>query len=129
QLADISTAVPLEGSGERSKAVQHPYPGQFTLYDVREDAAEQFKCENRLDARLISPKAATSKAFSKYYGAVFRLGRKNDPEQTTLATLWTREGNSWKLISYDVDPVWNESPAPNTATAPPAGAPTKYSVA
>src|SRR6185436_2490054 len=74
QLADISTAVPLEGSGERSKAVQHPYPGQFTLYDVREDAAEQFKCENRLDARLISPKAAASKAFSKYYGAVFRLG-------------------------------------------------------
>ena len=126
QLADISTPVPLEGSGERSKVVPHPYQGQFALYDVREDAAEQFKCENRQDASLISPKAATSKKFGNYYGAVFRLGRKDDAEQTTLATLWAHEGNSWKLISYDVDPVWNEYRAPNTATAPPAGAPTVY---
>jgi len=126
QLADISTAAPLEASGARSKLVQHPYQGQFALYDVREDAAEQFKCENRQDASLISSRAATSKAFGKYYGAVFRLGRTNNAEQTTLATLWTREGNSWKVISYDVDPVWNEYRAPNTATAPPPGAPTVY---
>ena len=126
QLADISTAVPSEGASGRSKVMQHPYQGQFALYDVREDAAEQFKCENRLDASLISPKAAASKAFGKYFGAVFRLGKRNDAEQTTLATLWTREGNSWKLISYDVDPVWNEYRAPDTATAPPAGAPTVY---
>ena len=129
QLGDISTAVPLEGTSERSKVVQHPYQGQFALYDVREDAAERFKCENRLDASLISSKAAASKAFGKYYGAVFRLGRKDGAEQTTLATLWTREGNSWKLISYDVDPVWDEYRAPNTATAAPAGAPTVYAAA
>jgi hypothetical protein len=129
QLADVSTAVLPEGSGERSKVVQQAHQGQFTLYDVREDAAEQFKCENRLDASLISPKAAVSKAFGKYYGAVFRLGRKNDTDQTTLATLWTREGNSWKLISYDVDPVWTEYRAPNTIAAPPAGAPTVYTEA
>jgi hypothetical protein len=125
QLADISTAAPLEESGARSKLIQHPYQGQFALYDVREDAAEQFKCENRQDASLISPKAAKSKAFGKYYGAVFRLGGSN-AEQTTLATLWTREGNSWKVISYDVDPVWNEYRAPDTASAPPPGAPTAY---
>ena len=125
QLADISTAVPLEGSGERSKVVPHPYQGQFALYDVREDAAEQFKCGNRRDASLISPKAAASKKFGKYYGAVFRLGRKDDADQI-LATLWAREGNSWKLISYDVDPVWDEYREPNTAAAPPAGAPIVY---
>ena len=129
QLGDISTAVPLEGTGARSKVVQHPYQGQFALYDVREDAAEQFKCVNRLDPTLISPKAAASKAFGKYYGAVFRLGTKDGADQTTLATLWTREGKSWKLISYDVDPVWDEYRAPDTATAAPEGAPTVYATA
>ena len=71
QLADISTAVPLEGSGERSKLVQHPYQGQFALYDVREDAAEQFKCENRLDASLISPKAAAVKGIRQVLRSSF----------------------------------------------------------
>ncbi|MGA7415916.1 MAG: hypothetical protein WBW33_35925 [Bryobacteraceae bacterium] len=128
QLADISTAMPLETTGPRSKIVKQPYQGQFALYDVREDAAEQFKCANRLDASQVSPKAAASRAFGKYYGAVFRLGLKG-AEQTTLATLWTREGKSWKLISYDVDPEWDEYRAPDTATAPPEGAPTVYAVA
>jgi hypothetical protein len=128
QLADISTAMPLETTGPRSKIVKQPYQGQFALYDVREDAAEQFKCANRLDASQVSPKAAASKAFGKYYGAVFRLGLKG-AEQTTLATLWTREGKSWKLISYDVDPEWAEYRAPDTAKAAPEGAPTVYAVA
>ena len=69
--------MPLEGIRRTEQGSAAAHQGQFALYDVREDAAEQFKCENRLDASLISPKAATSKAFGKYYGAVFRLGRKN----------------------------------------------------
>jgi hypothetical protein len=129
QLGDISTAVPVEESGARSKVVQQPHQEQFALYNIREDAAEQFKCMNRLDPALISWKAATSKAFGKYYGAVFRLGLKNAAEQTTLATLWTREVNSWKLISYDVDPVWDDYRAPDTASTAPAGAPTVYTSA
>ncbi len=129
QLGDISTAVPLETTGARSKIVQQSHQGQFALYDVREDAAEQFKCANRLDASQTSPKAAASKAFGKYYGAVFRLGLKGGSEQTTLATLWTREGKVWKLISYDVDPVWDEYRTPDTGKAAPEGAPTIYAVA
>ncbi len=129
QLGDISTAVQPEGTGARSKVVQQPHQGQFALYDVREDAAERFKCVNRLDPTQISPKAAESKKFGKYYGAVFRLGRKDGTEGTTLATLWTREANSWRLISYDVDPIWEEYRVPDTSTAAPPGAPTVYAVA
>jgi hypothetical protein len=129
QLAEISTAVPLERTGERTKVVQQPYQGQFALYNVREDAAERFKCVNRLDATQRSSKAAASKAFGKYYGAVFRLGRMDGSEQATLATLWSREAKSWKLISYDVDPEWDEYRAPDAAAAVPAGAPTVYAAA
>src|SRR5687768_1286359 len=55
--------------------------------------------------------------------------RQERNEQTTLATLWTREPNSWKLISYNVDPVWDEYRAPDTATAAPPGAPEVYAAA
>jgi hypothetical protein len=129
QLSDISTAVPLTGTGARSKLVKQPYDRQFALYDVREDAAEQFKCTNRLDATQIDSKAAESKAFGKYYGAVFRLGGKGGSDGTTLATLWTRESKKWRLISYDVDPVWDEYRAPDTAKAPPPVPPAAYTAA
>ena len=38
------------------------------------------------------------------------LGRRMRDEATTLATLWMREPKDyWRLISYDVDPVWEET--------------------
>src|SRR5205814_803331 len=122
QLGDILTAAPPPETGARSKLVQHPSQGQFALYEVREDAAEQFSCVNRLDPTEASPKAVASKAMGAYYGAVFRIARKDDSQATTLATLWTREPKGyWRLISYDLDPVWDDYRAPNTApTAPPA---------
>jgi hypothetical protein len=130
QLEDIVTAVTPPSTGVRSKLVQHPYQRQFALYDVREDAAEQFSCVNRLDAVQASPKAAASKSFGKYYGAVFRLGKKDGPEATTLATLWTRAPKGyWMLVSYDVDPEWDEYSAPNTATSGPPPAPTEFTKA
>jgi hypothetical protein len=129
RLGDISTAVPLGSTAVRTKLVKQPYDQQFALYQVREDAAEQFMCVNRVDASRMSSKAAASKAFGKYYGAVFRLGRKGGSDGTTLATLWSRESKRWQLISYDVDPGWDEYRAPDTAKAPPPPAPTGYTEA
>jgi hypothetical protein len=129
QLNDISTPEFLGDTAVRVKLVHQPHEGQFALYDVREDAAEQFKCANQMDASRISSKAAASKAFGKYYGAVFRLGGKNGVPGTTLATLWSREGKRWQLISYDVDPEWEQYRAPDTAKSPPAPAPTTYATA
>jgi hypothetical protein len=125
-LGDISTAVPLGESSVRTKLVKQPYDHQFALYDVREDAAEQFKCANRLDASRTSPRPAAPKSYGKYYGAIFRLGRNGSQDSSTLATLWSRESKRWQLISYDVDPEWDEYRAPNTAAAPPPPAPTTY---
>jgi hypothetical protein len=129
QLSDISTPEFLGDTAVRVKLVHQPHEGQFALYDVREDAAEQFKCANQVDASRISSKAAASKAFGKYYGAVVRLGGKNGIQGTTLATLWTREGKRWQLISYDVDPEWEQYRAPDTGKSPPAAAPTAYAPA
>ncbi|HYI95291.1 MAG TPA: hypothetical protein VEX68_17250 [Bryobacteraceae bacterium] len=130
QVGDILTAVSPAHGSERTKQVQHPYQDQFALYDIREDAAEQFRCVNRPDPSQTSPKAAASKSFGKFYGAVFRIGKKDGAEATTLATLWTRESkNFWRLISYDVDPMWDEYRVPNTATIAPPTALTEYTTA
>jgi hypothetical protein len=41
-----------------------------------------------------------------------------------------RESNGfWRLISYDIDPVWDEYRVPNTATTTPPPAPTRYTTA
>jgi hypothetical protein len=129
KLADISAAVSLGSAAARTKLLKQPYGQQFALYEVREDAAEQFRCVNRVDPARLSPKAAASKAFGKYYGAVFRLGGQVGSDTTTLATLWSRESKRWQLISYDVDPEWDEYRAPDTAKAPPPPAPTTYAEA
>jgi hypothetical protein len=129
RLGDISTAVPLGSTAVRTKLVKQPYDQQFALYDVREDAAEQFKCGNRVDPARLSTNTAGSKAFGKYYGAIFRLGTKGGSDAATLVTLWSRESKRWQLLSYDVDPVWDEYRAPNTAKAPPPPAPTVYAEA
>jgi len=127
KLSDVSTAVQPEGTMPRARLIQHPYQTQFALYDVRQDSAEQFNCVNRLDPALTSPKAANSKSFGKYYGAVFRLGNKNLNEAVTLATLWARGPSGyWRVISYDVDPLWETYRTPNTAVTTPRPEPTEY---
>ena len=43
-----------------------------------------------------------------------------------VATLWQREGDYWKLISYDVDPEIDRSRVPNLRAALAADAPLDY---
>ena len=117
KLSDVATGVRLVGP--RAKVINQPYHAEFVLYNVREDLAEQFKCTNRLDPENLNLKAARSKAFGKYVGAVFRLkGREQEGE--TVATLWEKKKKYWKLISYDVDPHFQA--LRRTAAAPPAKA-------
>ena len=40
-----------------------------------------------------------------------------------------RAKDYWRLISYDVDPVWDEYRVPNTATTAPPPAPMEYTTA
>ena len=126
KLSSLSDAVVgVAVSSERLKVIQQPHHSTFVLYDVREDLAEEFKCVNRLDSSQVSPKALKSKSFGKYVGALFAIKRK---EQTgsMVATLWQREGDYWKLISYDVDPEIDRSRVPNLRAALAADAPLDY---
>jgi hypothetical protein len=119
-LSEVSTGMKM--SGPRVKLIEQPFNSQFALYNVREDAAEQFLCPNQLDPSLISAKALKSKAFGKYVAAVFRL-KTHEQEGRTLVMLWAKDEGYWRVLSYDIDPIWDKYQVPDTSPAKVAAAP------
>jgi hypothetical protein len=111
-ITDLSQAVVgVSLNRPQLREIDHPYKNQFALYDVREDLAEQFNCANKLDPSQISAKAAKSMAFGKYVGAVFYLRSAQGLKGTTIATLWAKQNDYWKMVSYVTEPESDSSPA------------------
>ena len=126
KVSNLSQAtVGVQLHGPRGKLIKQPHQAQFVLYDVREDLAEEFKCENKLNPENISLKASRSQNFGKYVGAVFRLKAGNQLGET-VATLWAKENKRWMLISYDVEPEFDSARIPHAAAAPPESPPLSY---
>ena len=73
------------------------------LYDIREDLAERMKCINQVDPSNLTEKAANSKSFGKYVASVFKFKRTGQQTET-VAALWAKQNDYWKLISYYIEP-------------------------
>jgi hypothetical protein len=117
KVAQVSDAI--EGvrlTGPRGKLISQPYESEFMLYDIREDLAERMKCINQVDPSNLTEKAANSKSFGKYVASVFKF--KLTGQQTeTVAALWAKQNDYWKLISYDIEPEFEKYRVPDTTTA------------
>jgi hypothetical protein len=109
-LTDVSTSVTF--TDERLKSIRHEHEPAFTLYEVREDLAEQFRCLNKLDSTQISSKALRSKDYGKYVVTIVRLGPKNRTGET-VAMLWEKQGGYWRMISYSLEPDNDQRGVPN----------------
>ena len=109
-------------NGPRGKVVTQPHHAEFVLYDVREDLAEQFDCENRLHPELVDQKKARSTDFGEFIGAVFQL---KNPSITgeIVATLWAKEKGVWTLVAYDVEPEISGGTIASSMPAAPEAAP------
>ena len=117
-VASLSEAVQgIRLSGQRGKVIEQPYHSNFVFYDVREDLAALFDCAAKLDAGATSAKALHSERFGKYYGALFNL---KDVKEVgiPIATIWAKEGNYWKLVSYDIDPKTEDYKVPDLTSKP-----------
>ena len=119
QLSNAIEGVQL--TGPRGKIIPQPNESEFVLYDVREDLAEQMKCLNRIDPSNMNAKAATSKAFGKYVGSVFKFKLTGQATET-VAVLWAKENGYWKIISYDLEPEYEKYRVPDTTSAAAAAA-------
>ncbi len=97
----------------RLRAVTHPLQAQFALYDVPDDIAAGFDCENRL--RPGAP-ANRSHGYGRYVGATFRIaGPRKD---ASIALLWAKEDGYWKIVSWQTAPTPDETPVPPAPPEP-----------
>lgn len=121
-LADALQGVTL--TEPRAKETLQPHRDAFVMYDVREDLAEAFDCENRLHPEQADAGKAPSTRFGNYVGAVFQVKTANLAGEA-VATVWARENGAWKLMSYDVEPQFRQgtlpsAPPPLAASSEPA---------
>ena len=117
KVAKVSDAI--EGvrlTGPRGKRIPQPYESEFMLYDIREDLAERMKCINQVDPSNLTEKAANSKSFGKYVASVFKFKRTGQQTET-VAALWAKQNDYWKLISYDIEPEFEKFRVPDTTSA------------
>jgi len=107
-------------TGPRGKELAQPNRDAFVMYDVRDDLAQSFDCENRLHPERADAEQARSTAFGHYVGAVFRL-KAGDVIGDAVATLWAEDKGVWKLIAYATEPEFKPTALPNVP--PPAATP------
>lgn len=119
-IAQVIRGVTL--TGPRGKVLEQPYHSEFVMYDVRQDLAEQFDCENRLYPERVDRKRSTSTEFGDYIGAVFQV-RTDGINGEAVATVWAKEKGAWMLVSYDVEPEFKPGAFP--ASQPPQPAPSE----
>ena len=114
RLADGISGVSL--AAPRGKEMPQPHREAFVMYDVREDLAESFDCDNKLHPEQADPARARSTRFGEYVGAVFQVKTANLTGDS-VATIWTKENGAWVLVSYVVEPELRPGALPS---APPS---------
>jgi hypothetical protein len=87
------------------KPIKQRYGNVFALYQVPEGVAADFECDpdrafRDFDSARISGK---TKKVGRYFASVFQL-KPAKGRGDTLTMLWTKEGNYWKVVAWDVEP-------------------------
>ncbi len=111
-LADVTVGVRLTRPGLR--LVTQPHHAQFVLYAVPDDVAVVFDCQSRVS--LAAPDRAR-RTYGNYFAATFFIKGPGTP--TTVALLWARERDYWRIVSWRTEP---EGDANMPAIVPPATA-------
>jgi hypothetical protein len=114
-LDDVSVGVRLVDPSLR--VVRQPHHSNFVLYNVSDQRAKSFLCEERskLDKQRLLKQVPR---FSSYYGSVFYL-YKQGLRGATVALLWKKVDGYWKIVSYEVEPeASQDGAAPDLRSKP-----------
>ena len=93
-LEDVIVGVHMRG--EELKVVEQEHHSRFVVFDVPEDLATAFLCENRHLPDAVLPK--TSSDYGKYFATSFYL-KGGEP----IVLLWAREGGHWRIVALEGD--------------------------
>jgi hypothetical protein len=96
---------PSAVNDSRLALVKQQYGNIFGIYRVPDGVAPEFECDDQrawqeFEAARVSGKAGKS---NRYYAAIFRLKPPNETGQI-ITILWTKDGNYWKVVSWDIEP-------------------------
>ena len=106
----VGTTVGVRFPTPGLKVVTQPHHAQFVVYAVPDDVAAEFDCESRL-----TPGAKRERrAYGSYFGVTFNA---TTSKGHTVALLWARENDYWKIVSWRSGADEDAAPAPD---APPA---------
>ncbi len=99
-LTEALDAVPAQSEDQAARIESHPFEGDFTIIQVRNEVAADYMCSTR---RGMDPPEMPGgpDALGTYWGVIFRFKARDDLGGA-LGLLWDRLEGSWKISSYDV---------------------------
>jgi hypothetical protein len=106
-LNDLTVGVNLPIQALR--VVNQPHHAQFVIYSVPDDIAARFDCESRVT--LGDPKTVRRK-YGNYFGATFYVNAP-DGKNHSVALLWGKDGEYWKIVSWKSEPAGEDTPLPD----------------
>jgi hypothetical protein len=101
-VSQVTQGVEIPGS--RIRKIAQAHEDAFTLYEVREDLAEEMKCGTRLHPEEVSGRALKSQSYGKYVAAVLRMKVGMSAGQIRTLLL-AKDGGYWRIVTYTVDPI------------------------
>ncbi len=91
-----------------ARVVTQPNHARFVLYDLPEGRGKAAECMNRnMPAHL-----ADSKSYGKYFASVLYL-KAEGGKSGTLSLLWQKEGEHWKIVSWESEPSSDTESVPD----------------
>ena len=96
---------PSAVNDSRLALVKQQYGNIFGIYRVPDGVAPEFECDDQRAWQEFEAARASGKArkSNRYYAAIFRLKPPNETGQI-ITILWTKDGNYWKVVSWDIEP-------------------------
>jgi hypothetical protein len=110
-LEGLITGVRFTTPGLR--VVPQPHHAQYVIYDVADDVAARFDCASRLTP---GPPPKESHEYGHHFGTTFRV--VGPRTAASIALLWAKEDGYWKIVSWQMEPDADETPAPPAPPTP-----------
>jgi hypothetical protein len=87
------------------KPMTQNYATAFALYQVTDGVAADFECdpERAFEDYDKSRIAGSKTKYGRYFASVFQL-KPAQGTGDTVTLLWAKDGNYWKIVSWDVEP-------------------------
>jgi hypothetical protein len=102
-------------TGRGLQVVRQDHHAQFVVYEVPDDVASSFDCQNELTAGHTK---RMGREYGHYYGATFYVAGNRD---TQVALLWAQDHGYWKIVSWKVgldDAATTSTTAPDPVREP-----------